>query len=349
MTLGDWSCPVSKTSAETITLSHGAGGRLSAKLFEEVFAKHYPSPELLARSDSAVMDWNADDRLAVSTDAFVVQPLRFPGGDIGSLCVYGTVNDLAVQGAEPVALTTAWILEEGFPMAELHELARSVGRAARECSIRVVAGDTKVVERGRGHGCYIATSGIGRVRTSIELGPSRIRPGDCILISGPIGDHGMAIMSQRSGLIFEPLLQSDCAPLHRMTMELIEKVPGLRMMRDPTRGGIAASLNELASASGMCFQIDESCVPIRPQVAAACDLLGLDPWIVANEGKLLAIVSPESLDSALEILRGHPQGAQACQIGRVSQEHPATVIARTIYGTLRIVSMPAGELLPRIC
>jgi len=183
----------------------------------------------------------------------------------------------------------------------------------------------------------------------MELGPSRIRPGDSILISGPIGDHGMAIMSQRAGLVFEPLLQSDCAPLHRMTMELIEKVPGLRMMRDPTRGGIAASLNELASASGLCFQIDESCVPIRPQVAAACDLLGLDPWTVANEGKLLAIVAPESLDSALEILRGHSLGAQACQIGRVSQEHPATVIARTIYGTLRIVSMPAGELLPRIC
>ncbi|MCY3007633.1 MAG: hydrogenase expression/formation protein HypE [Planctomycetota bacterium] len=330
-------------------MSHGAGGRLSAQLFEEVFAKNYPSPELLARGDSAVLDWSSEDRLAVSTDAFVVQPVIFPGGDIGKLSVYGTVNDLAVQGAEPVALTMAWVLEEGFPIEELAKLACSVGKAAAECSIRVVAGDTKVVERGRAHGCYIATTGIGRVKPSVNLSPHAIRSGDCILISGPIGDHGMAIMSQRAGLVFDPPLYSDAAPLHRMTLELIAKVPGLRCMRDPTRGGIAASLNELANACGLCFEIQEACLPVRPQVHSACDLLGLDPWIVANEGKLIAIVPPESVEISLQILRSHSIGSLAAQIGTVQDLYRGLVIARTLYGTQRIVPMPAGELLPRIC
>jgi hydrogenase expression/formation protein HypE len=209
-------------------MSHGAGGRLSAKLFEEVFAKHYPSPELMARSDSAVLDWGSDDRLALSTDAFVIQPLMFPGGDIGSLSVYGTVNDLAVQGAKPIALTIAWILEEGFPMSDLHRLASSIGHAASECSVRIVAGDTKVVERGRGHGCYITTSGIGRIDKSLDLHPKRIRSGDCVLISGPIGDHGMAIMSQRAGLVFEPTLKSDCAPRRNAQRTCGQQRTGLR-------------------------------------------------------------------------------------------------------------------------
>lgn len=349
MSPSDWTCPVSKHPAETITMSHGAGGRLSAKLFEEVFAKHYPSPELMARSDSAVLDWGSDDRLALSTDAFVIQPLMFPGGDIGSLSVYGTVNDLAVQGAKPIALTIAWILEEGFPMSDLHRLASSIGHAASECSVRIVAGDTKVVERGRGHGCYITTSGIGRIDKSLDLHPKRIRSGDCVLISGPIGDHGMAIMSQRAGLVFEPTLKSDCAPLHILASELIKHIPQVRVLRDPTRGGIAATLNELAASSGLGFEIDESSVPIRPQVKSACELLGLDPWIVANEGKLVAVVPKYSLERALDILTCQPLGREACCIGRATEQYPSTVIARTIYGTERIVPMPSGELLPRIC
>ena len=349
MSTGDWSCPVANQSSETITMSHGAGGRLSAQLFDDVFAKNYPSPELTAKGDSAVLDWTAKDRLAICTDAFVVQPLMFPGGDIGKLSVYGTVNDLAVQGAEPVALTTAWILEEGFPIAELAKLANSVGQAAAECSIRVVAGDTKVVERGRAHGCYIATTGIGRLGPSVNLSPQAIRSGDCVLISGPIGDHGMAIMSQRSGLQFDPPLLSDSAPLHRMTLELVAKVPGLRCMRDPTRGGIAASLNELAAACGLCFEIQEASLPVRPQVHSACELLGLDPWIVANEGKLLAIVAPDEVELALEILRRHSIGSLGAKIGTVHDLYKGLVIARTLYGTQRIVPMPAGELLPRIC
>ena len=349
MSLQDWSCGVPKSNRETITLSHGSGGRLSAKLIEEVFFKHYLSPELSARNDSAVLDWSSDGRVAMSTDAFVIQPLEFPGGDIGSLSVYGTVNDLAVQGAKPIALSIAWILEEGFPLSQLSQLACSIGKAAAECSVRIVAGDTKVVERGRGHGCYITTTGIGKVPKGLDLGPSQIKAGDCILLSGSIGDHGMAIMSQRTGLVFEPILKSDCSPLHTMAKDLIENIPGLRVMRDPTRGGIAATLNELASSSRLCFQIDEARVPVRAQVKSACELLGLDPWIVANEGKLIAIVAPESLEAALRILRNHPLGSQACCIGQVTQEYRSRVIARTAYGTHRIVPMPEGELLPRIC
>jgi len=349
MSLQDWSCSVPKSDTETITLSHGSGGRLSARLIEEIFAKHYPSPELTARSDSAVLDWSSDYRLAMSTDAFVIQPLEFPGGDIGSLSIYGTVNDLAVAGAEPMALTIAWILEEGFSIRQLTQLAISIGRAAQECSVRIVAGDTKVVERGKGHGCYITTTGIGKIPNGLLLGPDQIQEGDCIVLSGSIGDHGMAIMSQRTGMVFEPMLRSDCAPLHTMTKELIDHVSGLRAMRDPTRGGIAATLNELASSSGLCFQIDEASVPIRGQVKSACELLGLDPWIVANEGKLIAIVSPEGLEATLKILRSHPLGAQACCIGQVTQEYRSRVIAMTAYGTQRIVPMPEGELLPRIC
>lgn len=349
MGLGNWSCPLPDKDGPTITMSHGAGGRLSSQLFDEVFSKHYPSQELLNRGDSAVIDWDSRYRLAVTTDAFVVQPRKFPGGDIGSLSVYGTVNDLAVQGAEPVAITIAWVLEEGFLLSELHELASSVGQAAADCSVRVLAGDTKVVQRGRGHGCYIATTGLGRVPMGLELGPHRIQSGDHILISGPIGDHGMAIMSQRSGLSFEPLLKSDCATIHRMAMALITHVPGLRMMRDPTRGGIAATLNELADACNLCFQIQEASIPIRTQVQSACELLGIDPWVVANEGKLLAIVSSDSVQSALDILREHTDGAQACCIGQVTDRYPKTVVAQTAYGTMRIVPMPQGELLPRIC
>ena len=221
MNPNQWSCPTSVLSSDTITMSHGSGGRLSAKLFQEVFAKHYPSPELLAQGDSAVLEWNSEDRLVISTDAFVVQPLSFPGGDIGSLCVYGTVNDLAVQGALPIALTIAWVIEEGMRLEQLNQLAQSVGKAARDCSVRIVAGDTKVVERGRGHGCYITTTGVGKLQTSLNLAPDRIAAGDRILISGPIGDHGMAIMSQRAGLDFQPHLCSDCAPVHRMTRDLV--------------------------------------------------------------------------------------------------------------------------------
>jgi hydrogenase expression/formation protein HypE len=349
MSLGDWSCPLPKNDLPTITMSHGAGGRLSAKLFDEVFSKHYPSKELLDRNDSAVIDWDSRYRLAISTDAFVVEPRKFPGGDIGSLSVYGTINDLAVQGAEPIALTIAWVLEEGFPLSELHELAGSVGKAAADCSIRVLAGDTKVVQRGRGHGCYITTTGLGRVPMGLELASSRIRLGDCILLSGPIGDHGMAIMSQRSGLDFDPVLQSDCSPLHRMAMSLASQVPSLKLMRDPTRGGIAAALNELASLCQMCFEIQEASVPIRSQVRSACELLGIDPWVVANEGKLLAFVSCDEVQTALDIMRNHTEGSQACQIGQVTDRYPRSVIAQTLYGTKRIVPMPSGELLPRIC
>lgn len=349
MSLQDWSCPISKTSTETITMSHGAGGRLSAKLFEDVFAKHYPSQELMQRGDSAVLDWNSQELLAVSTDAFVIQPLSFPGGDIGSLSIYGTINDLAVQGAKPIAITIAWVLEEGFPLSELTEIASSVGKAASECSVRIVAGDTKVVERGKGHGCYITTTGIGSIRRSLRLSPAEVKPGDQIILSGSIGDHGMAVMSQRAGLIFDPTLRSDCAPLHRMTMELTEKIPRLKIMRDPTRGGIAATLNELASACELGFEIDEACIPIQEQVKSACELLGLDPWIVANEGKLIAIVAPEALEESLSLIRNHAAGNQACCIGRVTQEYPSMVVARTIYGSKRVVPMPEGELLPRIC
>lgn len=350
MTNFNFVCPVPDPLVDFVTQSHGAGGKLSQELIDKVFLPAYGNAILATKSDSGELAVPAKPgRLAMTTDSFVVRPLVFPGGDLGSLAVFGTLNDLAVQGAEPLALTAGWIIEEGFAICELHRLAQSMGDALRRSNVQVIAADTKVVERGHGDGCYLTTSGVGWIRDGIMMRGDRIQPGDRILLSGTIAEHGMAVMTYRNGMEFAPPLQSDCVSLWPLVKKLLEEVPSIRVMRDPTRGGIAASLNEFAEASKCCLRVWEEKVPVRQQVQRACELLGIDPWVVANEGKLLVVVPKEDADQALRIMRSDPLGVDGAIIGEVDATHPRKVIAQTRFGTHRIVPMPTGELLPRIC
>ena len=332
----------------TIRMAHGAGGRMMADLIAGLFAPALDNPYLRQMADAALLQLGGE-RLAVSTDSFVVRPLFFPGGDIGSLAVHGTVNDLAMGGARPLWLTAGYILEEGLEITVLERVARSMAAAAAEAGVLVVAGDTKVVERGHGDGVYINTTGIGVVPAGVEVGPARIRPGDAVLLSGTVGDHGIAVLSRREGLSFETELLSDSAPLHGLVQALLAAAPHTHALRDPTRGGLAAALNELAGASSVGIELEEGAVPVRPAVRAACEMLGFDPLTVANEGKLVAFVPPEEAEAALAALRAHPLGRDAARIGAATAEHPGRVLARTAIGGRRIVDMPLGELLPRIC
>jgi hydrogenase expression/formation protein HypE len=291
----------------------------------------------------------------MSTDSFVVQPLFFPGGSIGELAVNGTVNDLAVSGAEPRYLSASFILEEGFPLARLAAIVEAMARAAATAGVQIVTGDTKVVERGHGDGCYINTAGIGVLRAEIQVGPNRAQAGDAILISGTLGDHGMAIMSVREGLEFESRIRSDCAALNGMIADvlnaLIQDAAGgaVHAMRDPTRGGLASTLNEIAQASGVGIAINEARMPVRPEVQSACELLGLDPVYVANEGKAVFFVAPDAAERVLEVLRAHPLGREAALIGQVTAEHKRMLVARTVMGGNRVIPVQIGEQLPRIC
>ncbi|MGD1994513.1 MAG: hydrogenase expression/formation protein HypE [Anaerolineae bacterium] len=335
---------------KVIRLAHGAGGRMMADLIEEVFFPPLENPVLRRMADAAVVQ--ADERggwLALSTDSFTVRPLFFPGGDIGSLAVHGTVNDVAMSGARPLWLTAAFILEEGLEMEILERIVRSMAAAAQAAGVQVVAGDTKVVERGHGDGIFINTTGVGRVPDGVEIGPERIQPGDVVLVSGTVGDHGIAVLSQREGLTFETELLSDSAALNGLVEALLAAVPNTHCLRDPTRGGLAAALNELAAGAGVGIEIDEASVPVHPAVSAACEMLGFDPLTVANEGKLLAFVPPEEADAALAALAAHPLGHSAARIGVVLEEHPEMVLVRTGIGGRRVLDMPLGELLPRIC
>ena len=340
-----------------IRMAHGAGGRMMADLIRDVFATPLDNPYLRQLADSAVVEFAIrnsqfairNSQLAISTDSFVVRPLFFPGGDIGSLAVHGTVNDVAMSGARPLWLTAAFILEEGLEMEVLERVVRSMAEAARAAGVQVVAGDTKVVERGHGDGIYINTAGVGEVLEGVEVGPDRARPGDAVLLSGTIGDHGIAVLSQREGLEFETELVSDSAALNGLVEALLAAAPHTHCLRDPTRGGLAAALNELAGTSEVGIEIEEAAVPIRPAVAAACEMLGFDPLTVANEGKLIAFVPPEEAQAALEAMRTHPLGREVARIGAVTEEHPGMVLARTGIGGRRVVDMPLGELLPRIC
>jgi hydrogenase expression/formation protein HypE len=334
---------------ETIRLGHGAGGRMMADLIQEVFLHHLDNPLLRQLADSTVLTLAGNGRIAISTDSFVVRPLFFPGGDIGSLAVHGTVNDLAMRGARPLWLTAAFILEEGLPLEVLQRITRSMATAAQEAGVVIVAGDTKVVERGHGDGVYINTTGVGVVPDEVDVAPHRIRPGDVILINGTVGDHGIAVLSEREGLKFETELVSDSAPLNGLVERLLMAAPHTHCLRDPTRGGVAAALNELAVAAGVGVELDEAAVPVRPAVMAACEMLGFDPLTVANEGKLIAFVPPEEAEAALAAMRAHPLGRDAARIGRATAEHPGVVLARTGIGGRRVVDMPLGELLPRIC
>jgi hydrogenase expression/formation protein HypE len=333
---------------DRIVLGHGSGGKLSAELLRDVFLPYFHSPILNRLDDQAVLEINGA-RLAFTTDSFVVKPLFFLGGDIGSLAVNGTVNDLAMGGATPLYLSAGFILEEGLDIELLRRAAESMGRAAEAVPIEIVTGDTKVVEKGKGDGLFINTTGIGLVPEGVRLSPTLVRPGDRVLLSGPIGDHGIAILAEREGIEFSTDLASDCAPLNGLVAAMLAASLDIRTMRDPTRGGLSSALNEIAARAGVGVTIEESSIPVREEVRGACEMLGLDPLYVANEGKLVAFVAPDAAEAVLEAMRRHALGRDAALIGTVTGTHPGLVLLRTPFGTTRIVDMLPGDQLPRIC
>ncbi len=347
--LEGWSCPLPLRDREAVVMGHGGGGRLTAELVEHLFLPAFGAAGADGPGDAAVLDVGGA-RLAFSTDSYVVQPLVFPGGSIGDLAVNGTVNDLAMTGAVPLHLSCGFILEEGLSLQVLGTVATHMGAAARAAGVRLVTGDTKVVETGHGDGLYVNTAGIGLVPAGVSLGGAHVRPGDAVLVSGPIGLHGVAIMSVREGLEFGTEVRSDTAPLASLVAAMLAAAPGaVHALRDPTRGGLAASLNELAVEAGVGVELVERSVPVPPEVAAACGLLGLDPLYVANEGRLVALVDAGSADAVLDAMTAHPQGAGAARIGTVGEAHPGVLTVRTGIGGTRIVDLPLGEQLPRIC
>ena len=333
-----------------IDMNHGAGGRASAQLIDELFKPAFANEWLAQGNDGAALPIPQGGRMVMATDAHVISPLFFPGGDIGSLSVHGTVNDVAMCGAKPLYLSASFILEEGFPLADLKRIVDSMAAAAREAGVPVVTGDTKVVEQGKGDGVFISTTGIGVVPMGVDVSGSNARPGDVILLSGTIGDHGVAVLSQRESLEFETTLQSDSAALHGLVAAMLDAAPGgVRVLRDPTRGGLATTLNEIAGQSKAGMLLDEAAIPVKPQVDAACELLGLDPLYVANEGKLVAICAPEAADTVLAAMRAHPRGAEAVRIGTVTEDPHRFVQMDTRFGGRRVVDWLSGEQLPRIC
>jgi hydrogenase expression/formation protein HypE len=349
-------CPVPLANYEQVLLGHGSGGQLTAELIQRLFLPGlgYATPPAL--EDQAMLSLGArggngvkSPRIAFTTDSFVVRPPFFPGGDIGCLAVHGTVNDLAVGGATPLFLSAAFILEEGLPLDDLRRIVASMRTACEEAGVALVTGDTKVVDRGKGDQIFITTSGIGVVLEGRALSVRNARPGDRVLVSGTIGDHGIAIMSVREGIEFETVLESDTAPLNELTAAMLAACPAIRWMRDPTRGGVSSTLNELAEGSRVGVELIESAIPLRPEVHAACAILGLDPLYVANEGKLVAVVPPEDAQCVLEAMRGHRLGRNAALIGSIVDDHPGMVVMRSVIGGERVVSMLAGEQLPRIC
>ena len=348
LNVGGWTCPLPLQDYPNIVMGHGGGGKLSAELVEHLFLPAFNSNDTLPLSDSVELQIDGA-RLAFSTDSFVVRPLFFPGGSIGELAVHGTVNDLAMSGAVPLYLSCGFIVEEGLPVDVLGEIAARMGRAARATGIQLVTGDTKVVERGHGDGVYVNTSGIGRIPAGVHIAPNRAEPGDVVIVSGTVGDHGIAVMSVREGIEFETQIESDSAPLNELVTEMLRVTMNVHVLRDPTRGGVAATLNEVARASQVGIRIDERSLPVRDAVASACELLGLDPLHIANEGKLVAIVPPEHAQAVLARMQAHPLGAQSTAIGHVVTEHTGMVVAKTGLGATRIVDMQVGEQLPRIC
>jgi hydrogenase expression/formation protein HypE len=330
---------------ERILLGHGSGGFLMHELIREYLA---PSFDLAGMGDSAILDLNPH-KIAFTTDSYVVSPIFFSGGDIGELAVFGTVNDLSVSGAMPLFLTAGFIIEEGFPMENLKKIVSSMSRAAMEAGVKIVAGDTKVVNRGKGDGIFINTAGIGIIYEGVSISPKNIKKGDLIIISGEIGSHGMAIMAERNGLSFDPPLKSDTTPLNGLVKTMIEASRDIHFMRDPTRGGLATTLKEAAIESNMCIRIHEDAIPIPQQVKGACELLGLDPLYIANEGVLIAIVGRHDAERILSVMRSHPSGRKATIIGEVDDSPEGMVLLRTSIGGNRIIEMLQGEQLPRIC
>jgi hydrogenase expression/formation protein HypE len=348
-----WVCPLPLRDYPKIVLGHGGGGKLSNELVENLFLPVFSNETLDELSDAAALDiaglLKDGGRISFSTDSFVIKPLFFRGGNIGGLAVNGTVNDVAMAGAKPLFLSCGFIIEEGFEVESLGKIVNTMGAQAKIAGVKIVTGDTKVVDKGKGDGLYINTSGIGIIPKDVNLAPHLARPGDVVIVSGEIGVHGMAIMSEREGLEFDSPLESDCANLNFLVEDILNVTKEIRVLRDPTRGGIASSLNEIAKASHAGIKLDEKKVPVPKPVRSACEFLGLDPFYVANEGKLLAIVPPEKADEVLEAMRKNEDGEKSAVIGEVVEEHPGMVVAKTTFGATRVVDMQLGEQLPRIC
>ncbi|MEJ2008690.1 MAG: hydrogenase expression/formation protein HypE [Acidobacteriota bacterium] len=347
MTPGE-TCPVSILDHKHIVLGHGSGGKLTQDLIEKLFLPNFSNDYLAQLNDQAVLDVNGS-RLAYTTDSFVVTPIFFPGGDIGRLAINGTVNDLAMSGATPRFIAAAFILEEGLATDDLARVVESMRQAAQQAGVLLVTGDTKVVNRGKGDQIFITTTGLGVVERAVEISADRARPGDRILLSGTIGDHGMAIMSRREGLEFEGPIESDTAPLHTLVAEMLDASEEIHCLRDPTRGGVATILNEIAARSQIGMELDDRSVPVRESVKGACEILGLDPLYVANEGKLVAVVGRDAADAVLDRMRNHPLGRDARCIGEVTADHPRRVLVTTEIGGTRVLDVMLGEPLPRIC
>jgi hydrogenase expression/formation protein HypE len=342
-------CPVPIGHHENVVMGHGSGGRMTESLIQSIFYPAFENQALERRDDSAVVEVPGPGKIAVTTDSHIVSPLFFPGGDIGRLAVCGTVNDLSMVGARPLWLTAGFILEEGLSLETLKRVADSMKAAAQEAGVMVIAGDTKVAERGKADGLFINTSGVGVIPPGREVGGARARPGDVVVVSGTIGDHGIAVMAARGQLRFEAQVVSDMAPLNGLVEAMFAAAPSLAVLRDPTRGGLATALNEIAAQSGVGIVLDERAIPVAPAVISACELLGMDPLYVANEGKLVAAVPPDQVDGVLQAMKAHPLGQNACRIGEVSAEPAGRVLMRTLIGGTRIVDVLSGEMLPRIC
>ena len=333
---------------DCVNMTHGSGGRAMAQLIDELFVKHFDNALLRQANDQASFDVSAG-RMVMSVDGHVISPLFFPGGDIGSLSVHGTVNDVAMSGATPLYLSAGFILEEGFPLSDLEKIIISMAKAASEANVPIITGDTKVVEKGKGDGVFITTTGIGVVADGINISGDLAEPGDIILVNGSMGDHGVAIMSSRENLEFETTIESDSASLHTLIADMVKVVPDIHCLRDPTRGGLATTLNELAQQSGVGMSIRENDIPVKPAVSAACELLGLDPLYVANEGKLICICKKQDAEKVLQTMQLHPLGKDSAIIGEVIEDEHGFVQMQTSFGGSRIVDWLAGEQLPRIC
>lgn len=342
-------CPVPNKHSQRIVLGHGSGGKMMADLIKNVFYPRLQNEALLAGNDAGVVEITDGLSLAISTDAHVVSPLFFPGGDIGRLAVCGTVNDVAMMGATPLYLTASFILEEGLDIQILEKVAESMKTAAEEAGVEIISGDTKVVAYGEADGLYISTSGVGLMGSLTDIAGNKAKPGDQVIISGTIGDHGIAVLEARGDLGFQTQLKSDVAPLNHLIDDMLRASKNIHVLRDPTRGGVASALNEIADQSGVGIVLEETKLPIKPEVSGACEMLGFDPLYIANEGKLLAIVSPDDTENVLKAMQESPYGQDAAVIGQVESENPGRLLLRTGFGSTRIIDVLAGEMLPRIC
>ena len=342
------SCPAPLRHDDRIVIGHGSGGRMTADLIKRIFQPYFSNPILLAGNDFAALKF-AKGKIVVSTDSHIVSPLFFPGGDIGKLAVCGTVNDVAMSGAVPKYLTVGFIIEEGFEIQNLERIAHSMQSAAHEAEVEIIAGDTKVIEKGKGDGVFINTTGVGVMEEDFHIGGEKAQPGDAVIISGTMGEHGMAVLSARGDLGLESQIQSDVAPLNGLIRQLLQACADVHVLRDPTRGGLATTLNEIACQSEVCIQVEEKAIPVQPAVRTTCDMLGFDPLYVANEGKVIIILPAAQVETALGVIRSHPYGKHAQRIGEVKESPKGRVLLTTALGTNRILETLSGEMLPRIC